>query len=256
MSDQVIFEYPLTQTYRHLLQLEAAFKRLDLLCGKQSAVAIETALLCLSNLLSFLCRIDIKSEIIKELEVQISHYETLKTNPAVDNDKLDNFLQQLKKLHHWAITYRGRLGDDLREVSFIQSSLKKQTLHTGITACDSPEMYCFLNQPTSRSRQQILAWYQQLDGLRTSVNVLLRLIRELSKFHIASAPMGDFLIEKPNPGNLLLRVQLLKSTGVFPEVSAGKHRISIHFYNLDQTTQKIKVRSVVDFKYATCGWRE
>lgn len=256
MPEQIIFEYPLSQSYRHFLQLEAAFKRLDFLCIKNNSVEVESALLCLSNLLNFLSRLDIKSEVIKELESQISHYENLKSNPAVDKQKLDNFLQQLQKLHHWAISYRGRLGDDLRDEPLILSSFKKQSLQTGVTACDSPDLYSFLCQPADDTLAQIQQWYQKLEGLKTSINVLLRLTRELSRFHVASAPMGDFLIEKPNPGNILLRVQVSKSLKVFPDVSAGKHRISIHFYTLDNAKQKIKVRSPIDFKYATCGWRE
>jgi cell division protein ZapD len=256
MSELLLFEYPLTQTYRHFLKLEAAFKRLDYLLQSTDSQATELALLRLTNLLDFQSRIDIKAEVIRELEIQLSHYQSLKNNPAVDHEKLENFLGQLNKLHHWAISYRGRIGDDLRDIPFIQNILKKQSLHTGITACDSPELYSFVNRPASETRSQLKTWYQSLDGLKTSINVILRLTRELSQFHIGSAPIGDFLIEKPNPGNILLRVQLAKSANIFPEVSAGRHRISIHFYTLDKNAQKLKVRAPVNFKYATCGWRE
>jgi cell division protein ZapD len=256
MSEYLIFEYPLTQAYRHFLKLEVAFRRLDQLVSTNFPQAPELALLRLTNLLDFLSRIDVKAEIIRELEIQITNYQSLKHNPAVDADKLENFLIRLNKLHQWAVSYRGRIGDDLREIPFVQNMLKKQSMHTGITACDSPELFRFINQDPDKTQPQLKTWYQHLDGLKTSIGVILRLTRELAHFNAGSAPLGDFLIEKPNPGNSLLRVQLSKSESVFPEVSAGRHRISIHFYSLGPNAEKIKIRKPVNFKYATCGWRD
>lgn len=250
------FEFPLTQNYRQLLRLEGAFKHFEHLLGINNSASNQACLLLLVNILEYLNRIDMKSEIIKELEIQTAHYKKLKSNPAVDTEKLDKFLNQLAKLHQWAINYRGRLGDDLREEPLIKNILSKQSLHTGVVACDSPELAKFCGFSPDKTKLHITHWLESLEGLKTSVNVILRLTRELSVFNVGSAPMGDFLIEKPNPGNSLLRIQLPSSQSIFPEVSAGKHRISIQFYYLDDTLSRMKCRESVNFKYATCGWKE
>lgn len=256
MTDPIIFEFPLTQSYRHFLRLEAAFKHFEHLLTLNHRAANQACLLNIINILEFLSRVEIKSEVIKELEYQTSHYQKLKQNPAVDTAKLDKFLQQLKKLHQWAISYRGRLGDDLREQPLLKNILTKQSIHTGVAACDSPELARFCQLDNAKAQSHLINWYQLFDGLKTSINVILRLTRELSVFQVASAPMGDYLIEKPNPGNTLLRLQLTANEELFPEVSAGKHRISLHFFSLNDKLDRIKCRHPVDFKYATCGWKE
>ncbi|WP_144393684.1 cell division protein ZapD [Pleionea sediminis] len=250
------FEFPLSQNYRQLLRLENTFSHFERLIRLNTEASNEASLLCIVNLLEYLSRIDMKTELIRELEAQTHQYEKLKSNPAVDVTKLENFLEQLAKLHQWAINYRGRLGDDLRQQPLIKNILTKQSLHTGVSSCDSPELSRFCRLSADKAKSYIEEWYHSFEGLKTSVSVILRLTRELSSFETGSAPMGDFLIEKPNPGNTLLRIRLSKHDTVFPEVSAGKHRISIHFYYLDDKLTKLKCRKAVNFKYATCGWKE
>ncbi len=256
MNPTQLFEYPLSQPFRHFLRVESAFEQIGQLKSSNSHSALMSAVLQFVNLLELLTRVDIKTEIIKELESQTQHYRHLKNNPAVDSQKLNNFLAQLEKLHRWAIAYQGRLGDDLRSQSFIQNIMSKQSLQTGVISCDSPELYYF-SKLTIESLQNYLGqWMEKLEGLKTSIQVILRLTRELSFFQDAYAPMGDYLIEKPNPGLSLVRIQVPGDTKLFPEISAGKHRIAIHFYRLSEVLIKKKYLSEVKFQFATCGWKD
>ncbi|MCO7223980.1 cell division protein ZapD [Pleionea sp. CnH1-48] len=251
----ILFEHPLNQPMRNFLRLESMLRHLSQSIFEGTRDNHQSAVLVLIKLLDTLTRGDIKGELIKELEIQQHHFQQLVDNPAVDSVKLKNFLKQLEKLHHWAINSKGRIGDELRRQPFIESLVKKEGLLAGATSFDSPELCRFIALSEKSRKEYFKQWMTQLNGLRTSIEVLLRLTREMSAFEPVTAPLGDYLIEKPDLGASLLRIALPADSRVFPEVSAGKHRISIHFYTLSTDLIKKKVSGEIPFKYATCGWK-
>ncbi len=251
-----IFEYPLTESIRNFLRIEACLKQLEYLVHEsQSSAEHLSALILLLKLLDLLSRTDIKTELIRELEFQQNNFSVLSENPAVDKDKLSTFLKQLKKLHSWAIQTHGRLGDNLRQDPFIELLSKKESFIFCTTNFDMPELERFINLDMSLRQDYLERWLDKLYGLKTSVEVILRLTRELSRFTQVTASMGDYLIEKPEAGISLLRISLTQCSRLFPEVSAGKHRIAIHFFSLSDELTKIKCNDPIEFNYATCGWK-
>jgi len=98
-------------------------------------------------------------------------------------------------------------------------------------------------------------WFSTLEGLQTSISVILRLTRELSIFKKVSAASGDYLIEKPDAGIQLIRIKLFDGSEYYPEISAGRHRIAIHFYALQKDLTKIKITDPVEFSVCMCGWK-
>lgn len=250
----MIFEFSLSQVYRHFLRVESAFAQLRRLISNKSPESYQAALLLFENLSEFLLRVDIKNELIKELEIQANHYQKLQDNPAVDKVKLDNFLNQLKKLHHWAINFHGKIGDSLRRDPFLSTVSSKQSLNTGVISADSPELAVFGFQEPVFQAQHFKRWLEMLEGLEKSVSVILRLTRELSSFTAVEAPIGDYLVDKLPSSTNLIRIKLDDKL-VFPEVSASKHCASIHFYRLDSELLKTKFRDKIAFKIALCGWR-
>ncbi|NVJ60799.1 MAG: cell division protein ZapD [Gammaproteobacteria bacterium] len=246
------FEFPLTQVYRHFLRVEAALFQLKSLNRIQSHQTQQAALLVLDNLLNFLTRIDIKSELIKTLENQIAFYQELSRNPEVDTTKLSSFLDKMKKLHRWAVQHQGKIGDSLKQHSLLSNLANKQSIQTGVIAADNPELWQFCHRSIDSIQHHIAQWINQLEGLEKSISVILRLARESGKVTSGEAPMGDFLIEKPPSNVTLLRIDLLDNQSLFPEVSAGKHRISIHFYSQTEQFNKVKHRESLNFNFSLC----
>ena len=256
MTKTKIFEYPLNQQSRDFLRIESSLLRLEQLIQQKSRLSHHSALILLVSLLDLLTRSDIKAELIKELEIQQAHFIALASNPAVDASKLEAFLTQLKKLHQWAIHYKGRLGDTIRNQPFIDTLWKKNNLLASSVPFDLPELNCFLSLTDEKRHLYFTQWMDELNGLKTSIEVILRLTRELSRFNPAVAPIGDYLIERPDIGISLLRIKLNEQQQHFmPDVSASRHRISIHFYCLSNTLAKKKYTGEVEFQYATCGWK-
>lgn len=250
----MIFEFPLSQNYRHFLRVEATFVQIRKLLESERNESLQAALLLLQNFSDFLSRVDLKTEIIKELEIQSGHYRRLQSNPEVDKVKLESFLAQLRKLHHWAINFSGKIGDSLKHDNFLGAVASKQSLQTGIVSADSPELAVFDFQPAEFKRNYLQKWLATLDGLEKSISVILRLTRELSAFTPSVAPLGDFMIDKVPTNTNLIRIKV-DQTKIFPEVSASKHCASIHFYSLDTNLRKLKFRDKIEFTVALCGWR-
>ncbi len=251
----MLYEFALTQPFRHFLKIERAFKSIQSHLKLNTVATRESALMYLVHLVEFLNRIDIKAEVIKELDFQHKKYAALTSNPNVDSGKLKQFLKQIESLHNWSIQHQGKFSDALKEDAIYQLIHSKMLMTTGITPSESPDAFCILKSSEKHISERIYHWLKNLEGLSTSCSVILRLSRELTSYKRATAPMGDFLIESPNAHANMLHIKFDDHL-IYPEISSGKHRISIHFYQLDENLEKRKIRDKIDFDYALCGWKE
>ncbi|MET1254665.1 cell division protein ZapD [Aliikangiella maris] len=248
----LIFEYPAKPQVRSFLRLESLFKRFE---RNRLATHPDNHLFALKILLEIVEILehgDTRSELTKELARLSEQFSILRKNPEVDVKKLDTFLVQINQLKDWVFGYEGRFGEKIRKHPFIENVRYRTSIPGGYCQFDCPELFLFLNKEYSERQQLLLNWLENIKGIKTSVEVILKLLRDTTKWQHQEAPMGTFLIEATDPPFQLIRVKLEKTLHIFPEFSVGKHRSTIIFKSFNQDYKKIPQQKQVPFELACC----
>ncbi|PHS12441.1 MAG: cell division protein ZapD [Kangiella sp.] len=252
-NEILLFEYPLKENIRRFLRLESLFKSFKSNTLSLNAENHLHALKYLFEILEMLETGDSRSELIKELARYIEYFKMLKENPNVEVSKLDNFLNQLTQLHYWTLNYEGKFGEKLRKDSFINSVKQRTSIPGGNCQFDCPDLFLFMNQNHSQRQEKLNQWVNDIKGVETSINVILRLIRDKTKWSEESAPLGNFMLDLKGAENQLIRIKLTTdSRNIFPEFSSGKHRSNVHFMRFNDQHKKSPINQPIKFELACC----
>ena len=248
----LLFEYPLKEHVRGFLRLESLFQQFE-----RNTIAVHEdnhfhALKIFFEILEILERGDTRSELTKELARLSDQFKNLRDLPEVDSSKLDNFLAQIEQLYRWVLKYEGKFGDKLRKDPFIESVKHRTSIPGGACQFDSPDLFLFLNKSIENRQKQFSLWLEDIKGVKTSINVILRIMRDNGQWRQETAPMGSFLIDTSEVSFQLLRIKIPERLNLFPEFSCGKHRSNIHFMRFNELHRKIPFQSSVDFELACC----
>jgi len=248
ISDTITFEVPLNNRCRSLLRLERIFREITLHIKLATPSAHFFALKQLFLLLDFFERGDFKAELIKELEREITYFEKLDSNPDVDLSKLEVFISQLGLLSKWFRGQKGKIGHQLLEQEFLANAKQKLTLGTARLCFDAPCVKLFLAMPATTREKKLLEWLKAFKGIQTSVEVLLRLSRETGIFSTCFAEEGFYQAEMEKNQYQFIGIRLPSELHIYPEVSTGPQRFSIHFMTLSDELKSKQFSQWFDFE--------
>jgi len=252
-QSSLLFEYPLHENIRSYLRLESLFKLFHRNLKSSNKDNHFHALKILLELLEILARGDIRAVLIKELSRLMHYFQALSANPDVDSSKLSNFLQQVKQLHQWTHNYQGKFGESIRNHPFIASVKHRSSVPGGSCSFDCPDLHLFLNRSAELRKTELSHWISDIKGIETSVNVILRLIRDSGQWCPEEAPLGSFMLETSDQSLKLIRIKGVDKEDTFPEFSCGKHRSSIHFMTFNKQHKKSPLNAAIKFELACCN---
>ncbi len=147
----------------------------------------------------------------------------------------------------------GQLGQALRGNEFLNSILQRSSIAGGGFDFDLPQYHHWLRMSHQDRVQQLEDWRNEITPVRNAVELLLSLIRTSAVPNQEQAPNGFY--QKSLPGNVtaqLLRVGVPTATGLYPEISGGKHRFSIRFMDCSDLQHPMQTDRDVPFSLATC----
>lgn len=226
----VIYEQPLNENIRAYLRLEQQFNSMlhHAQGGSEwSDRAVVNDILQLSNLLD---RPDLRSKLAKEIGRQLEALLPHRGDPCVEQEGLHALIQELETLQQKLYAHEGRFGQNVRENEFLTSI--RQYLYNPGGAChfDSPAYYNWLHAYPERRQQDIQRWLSEFEIVRQAVGLLLQLVRDSAEPQEKLAPLGFFQeVLDPRTVCPLIRVIVRQEDGVFPEISSGRHRVTIRF---------------------------
>ncbi|TQV71378.1 cell division protein ZapD [Aliikangiella marina] len=251
-SEFLLYEYPLKENVRGFLRLETLFKHYSRNVKASNGESHLHALKIFFEILEILERGDTRSELIKELARLQDQFSILSKSPDVDLSKLENFLKQIKQLHAWVLNYEGKFGDKIRKDPFIEAVKYRSSIPGGACSFDCPDLFLFLNAPLEERVTQFNSWLEEIKGVKTSIDVILRIIRESGHWTNESAPLGSFMIETTETPLQLLRLKLDAQSKIFPDFSCGRHRSNIHFMVFNEQHRKTPIQRPIAFQLACC----
>jgi cell division protein ZapD len=250
----IVFEQPLNERVRTFLRLEFLFAQHDHHRADRTHWGVRATLRSLLDILTVVSRSDLKTEILKELSEQHGTLTRLQQRPGVDPARLQSVLAELNEAVNamQLLTAHG-LGTVLRDNEFLISLLHRSTIPGGASAFDLPGFHHWLSQPHEHIRRDLAAWFADLAPFERAITLFLRLLRQSTQPSNEVAK-GAMFVYTPQTEFELVRVLVNAEAGVYPEISAGRHRFTVRFMSQrDVNTRAVQATTDVPFQLQCCA---
>jgi cell division protein ZapD len=253
VRNQIVFEHPLNERSRMLLRLSHLFSQFAYHVGRDSLWDSRAAMTALLDIASVLGRADIKSELIKELERHATTLGRIASDPRVDRERLQQILADIESNNRAIQRLNGQLGLDIRNDDFLKAVAQRSTVPGGNCDFDLPHYHFWLQKPYPERAADLERWGLTVAPVRTSVELLLSLIRGSSR-PVQEVARQGFYQQSLDPGlpSQLVRVGVPTGSGLVAEISGSKHRFTIRFLEGRSVDRPTQTREDITFNLTTC----
>ena len=252
----MIYEQPLNEQMRLCLRLEQLFNQFLELVEEPSHACSDGALTALLRTLHVIERPDLKSKLSKVLSNHANSLTQLETHPHVDHatlrtliDKLDYFMDMVHHNHT-------RLGDGFFQNEFINSIRQHFYSPSGPSYFNMPAYSSWLNRSVVDRQTDLKSWYKALKELHEMINLILQLTRQGGALEEETFESGFFQknLDSNTPVDII-RINLPNHLTIYPEISVGRHGLSIRFMERDYLSKEraAQITSTQRFELACCG---
>lgn len=251
----VVYEQPLNERMRTFLRLDFLYSQTLYHEERPDQWATRAAVSSLLEILAITARGDIRSEVLKELERQMTIMHEFASRPGVDNGRLKAVLVNLARLRDELNSAGALFMQRLRDSEFLNSIKHRSTIPGGTCEFDLPDYRHWLDQPYERRAADFEDWMMTIRPLCNAVSELLWLTRETARPRQEVATGGTFQLafDRDNPCQLL-RITLPPRTELFPEISGSHHRCSIRFMAWkDVNARPVQTTDDVKFLLTICS---
>lgn len=253
-ANTITYEQPLNELIRACLRLEQLFCQIDDLLFSPDAKKHSHLLVChIIYVLNILDRPDLKSKFGQEFNRHIEYFNKLKTSPDIRLEKLEKTLNQLSRLKTYFLDFPGKLGNDIRDNEFMSQIRLNLLSHSGGSLIDAPSYYRWLQEPIELRQHDIHTWLKSFHDIKLATDLILDIVRNsnLPTKKIAEKGFYHQALNTALPCQLI-RVELPTMVNIFPEISAGRHRLSIRFLIPNTKTRAQQTTQNIDFQLTCC----
>lgn len=251
----VCYEQPLNERARSLLRLEFLFDQVQHNLAGCSTWDSRAALQGLFDILALTGRNEFKGDLLKELERHAATLGRLRLNPDVHAATLDQVLAEIGRVIDRIHRLDNAALEAVRQTDFLNAIHKR--CHTPGGACrfDLPGLYHWLQRDSEIRAQYLREWLAPFAPLWDAVALILRLIRDSAVPQPEIAYRGFFQrgLDSSTP-HQIIQVLLPAGGTLFPEISGGRHRFTIHFLEQpDPNRRAVQSTADVPFELACCA---
>lgn len=248
----ICYEHPLNERIRTLLRLEDLFDKVAFFANKDDAAEHHSALVTLFEILDVASRADMKSDLLQELERQKRALESLRKNPDVSEEALDQVLNNIQVASHGMLSMTGKVGEHLRENEWLMGIKQRVGIPGGACEFDLPSYHYWLHLDPSLRRENLNEWITPLLPIHDGFSIILRLLRNSGKIlqHIAHRGMFQQMGQGCAAHMLCLKVS--ESLPCFPEISANKYALTIRFVTSGSGKKTKVYENDVEFELTFC----
>lgn len=213
---------------------------------RTSAAGSHEALVTLCDIYQLTIHVDLKAEVLREIE---------RLGKAITDDpllieQLDALKESIKDVNG----IRGQLGGHLKNHHFFNLVRQRITMPGGMNPFDLPISHHWLNQPHEQRKQDLHAWIAPYVQLNSAIGQILKTTRNSATQESQTAEEGFF--QKSFMGSREIQlIQILTPTNVcyYPEVSSGRQRISIRFFQIKDLEERSgQIDDDIEFEFLYC----
>ena len=254
MVNSVTYEHPLHERNRSFMRLEYLFNKVDHFSIRNSNLDLFIVIQTLIEIMNTLERNDITTDVIKELDRYHVSLSKLLEMPGIDKSTLEITLQALANQLTEMQTNFGKHTKQLRNDELLTLIRQKMTISPNLCSFDVPALYYWSQQNHTNQQQQLRIWLNELEIMKTSIRLIMQLIRDSVSFTKHIANCGFFQTAfKHNAHYQIIRIRLPDNVSVFPEISGNKHRITVRFLQFAATAGRPQQTTEdINFELSCC----
>jgi cell division protein ZapD len=226
MSDAV-FEFPLKEKVRNYLRVEQLLGQLKISSKSEHHQLQLVFFQQLFELLDLVERLDLRSDLSKDLEAHEKNLVYWSKHPKIDSTALEQALKTVLTLREKLKNDR-RFGSALKEDKLLSAIRQRFAIPGGACSFDLPNLHFWLQQPLEKRHIEIAQWLETLALLDDAIAVSLSFIRERGQFINVTAENG-FYQGAAEDKNELIRVRCRVDEGYYPTLSGNKYRYALRF---------------------------
>lgn len=249
----ISYEYPLNEKIRTLLRIEDLFLRMTHFTDRDHCNDHHAAIITLFEILEVVCRADLKSELLQELERQKRTLSNLHNNPAISQEALDSVITEIEEVSGRLLALSGKVGQHLRENEWLMGIKQRSAMPGGTCEFDLPSYHYWQEQHADVRRENLRAWLSPLVPLEAATRIILKLLRESGKVYNFTAQKGTFQQMQGGRVAQMLRVRLSTELVCIPEVGANKYAINIRFIAANYASKSTLFAEDVPFELTFCS---
>jgi cell division protein ZapD len=252
----ILYEYPFNERVRTLLRLEDLFARFAFFLAREDARDHHVALVTLFEIVEVAGRVDLKTDLMKELERQRQALTPLREVADVEQHALEAILGDIEQTLANLMQMQGKTGQYLMDNEWLSSVRNRVAVPGGTCRFDLPSYYAWQQFPVEQRRQDILRWMAPLLPLREATAIVLRLARESGKTTRVMATQGAYQQMLGGRTYQLMQVRIAPDLLLIPEASANKYMLWVRFTMQDgDQDQKPRAMDTADvpFQLTLCS---
>ena len=231
----IVYEYPFNERTRTFLRLERLFLRLQTLILRDSDVDHHSAVLTLFEILDVGGRAELKTEAIKELERHKQQFNAYRGNPAISEQVLDSYIDQIDQLLAPLHESTTRPGAALQECEWLMAVRSRIGIPGGTCEFDLPAYHHWLQSAAERRQAQLLAWAQSFAPLAQGIHWLLKVSRQSGNPQKVAVIHGHYQQSLPQGRTFaMMQVRLPKALDCVPEISGNRLLFAIRLMRIGE----------------------
>lgn len=256
MKKKITYEQPLNERIKNLLRIEHLFAGMNYSLKAPSAWDSRHVVVSLLEVLELLGRNELKLDLARDLEHHAHTLERWQNTPNVDTDRVVELLSDVRTALAKLSTVEGLFGDDslLTQHSLLNLLRQRSTIAGGMCRFDVPNFYHWLQRSPKQRLDDLNAWLSPLDIIREAIDLNLYMIRNNLQSSQETASKGFFQSKLDmNIDYQLIRIRLPLEHSCYPEISGGKQRFSIRFFEqADMRERPLQTEQDVNFELCCC----
>ena len=246
-----VYEFPLNEKVRTYLRLEQLFKQLSQVKTADADWQFINFFEALFTLLDLLERLDIRNDVLKDIEAQEKNLVHWSTHPKIDTQALQATLQKILKIRD-ELKSAKKAGVSFKEDKFLASIRQRFSIPGGTCSFDLPNLHYWLKQPPEIKFKDVDEWLADLSLINQAIEICLSFLRERGRFSDVTANNG-FYQGVADDKSELIRVYSQTDQGFYPILSGNKYRYAIRFMLFTPNANGgSAVEADVAFKIASC----
>jgi cell division protein ZapD len=224
------FEQPLTERMRTFLRIEFLHAQVKYHARELRGFGARAAIASLLEMMTILGRGDVRADVLKELERHAALLASYERQPDIDHERLGALAAEITRLKSAIARGGPHFMNPLKDCEFLNTIKHRSTIPGGTCVFDLPDYAYWLRLPYDDRVAQFERWTDVLDPICAAVAELLWLTREATEPVERVAVEGLYQHQMDRHAQAsLVRVLLPRGGAYYPEISAGRHRVTVRF---------------------------
>ena len=237
-----------------MMRLEDLFQRARYFSAKTEPNDHHAALNAMFEIAEIASRADLKSDLLQELERQRQLLSTLRENPQVATETLDEFLSDIVTAATDLHAQSGRIGQHLRDNEWLMIIKQRMGIPGGVCEFDLPSYHFWLNREAPSRQRDMQVWLAPFLPIDEALGIVLRVLRDSGRSSRQVAYNGLFqLMLTANKVAQLLRITVARDLPYVPEISANRYALNIRFVGFDIADRPRQIEQDVEFDLTFCN---